>query len=238
MTAPFLSVVVPALNEAERIERTLVRALHGSGLPEVEVLVVDGGSTDGTPDLAARHTRVLTGPLGRARQMNVGARAARGQVVLFCHADTLLPQGYGLAVQRALADPGVVGGAFSPSFDARHPLLALMTWGLSLPTTRLMFGDQALFARRTALEAVGYYPEIPLMEEVRLVQSLRRLGRMVRLPERVVTSARRFQERGVWRQTLLDLALYGAYLLGADPARLARRYAVTRRDPPPWRPSP
>lgn len=230
MKEPLLSVVVPALNESRRIGGVIDRILDGSGLASVELIVVDGGSTDDTVAIASRRAKVLAGPRGRARQMNAGVRRTRGEVLLFCHADTLLPEGYGRAVQRALEDPKVVGGAFRHRWDADEPLLRLLEIAVSLPFAFTMFGDQGMFVRRSALEAIGLFPDIPLMEDVYLAQALKRRGRLVRLRPRVLTSARRFQERGVLRQILLDLRLYLAFRLGADPARLARRYHVTERD--------
>ncbi len=230
MSAPWLSVVIPVLNERAGIEAVLARALGTSGLEAVEVLVVDGGSADGTAAIASRRARVLQAPRGRASQMNAGAHAARGLALLFCHGDTLLPEGYGLAVWQTLQDRGVAGGAFTPRYGLRHPAMRLAEGLVSLPAAHFMFGDAALFGRRAALEAVGFFPEVPLMEDVMLVRALKGHGRLVRLPQVVHTSGRRFHERGVVRQLWLDLRLLLAFYSGVDPSRLAPRYAVTGRD--------
>ncbi len=231
---PFtLSIVIPALNEAARIDAVVRQAAQASGLDSVEVVVVDGGSNDATAAIARKQARVVHGRRGRALQMNAGARAVAGDTIVFCHADTLLPAGYGVDIQQALQNLEVVGGAFSPRFVPQRRLLRPIEWILRLPLTLLMFGDQAIFVRRSAFEAVGGFRNLPLMEDVAFVGSLRRLGRLVRLGAPVRTSSRRFIERGVVRQLLLDLALLGAYHLGASPVRLARHYFVTRRDPPP-----
>ncbi len=230
MSVPWLSVVIPVLNERAGIEPVLARALGYSGLETVEVLVVDGGSDDGTAAVASRWARVLRAPRGRASQMNAGVQAAHGRALLFCHGDTLLPEGYGLAIRETLRDPGVVGGAFTPRYGLRHPAMRLAEGLVSLSTRYFMFGDAALFVRREALDAVGLFPEVPLMEDVMLVRALKGHGRLVRLPQVVRTSGRRFRECGVVRQLWLDLRLLLAFYRGTDPRRLAPRYAATERD--------
>lgn len=229
-----LTVIVPTLNEQEHIAAVLTRILEGSGTGGPQVLVVDGGSTDGTRRTARQQATVISSPPGRAQQLNVGLARATGDVVLFCHGDTLLPDGYDAALLRALADRQVVGGAFHPRYHPSHPLLRSAELVLRLPSPYLMYGDQAIFARRSALLAIGGVPRLPLMEDVALVLALRRTGRLVRLRPRVITSARRFFERGVLRQLLLDLRLLADFHLTRTPAaRLAARYQVTGRDPCP-----
>lgn len=211
---------MPAL---QRIHR------HAGAVP-IEVIVVDGSSQDQTRQLAAPLALVLTSEPGRARQLNHGSRAATAGVLLYCHADTLLPPEYALRILLALRDPLVVGGAFQPRYPIRHPAMRLAELALQPPSSFLMFGDQALFARRAALESVGFYPETPLFEDVSLARQLSRLGRLVRIRAPVVTSARRFVERGVLRQLLLDVALLAGYHLGLPAARLAPLYFNTSRD--------
>lgn len=225
-----LSVIVPALNEQDLIGDTLNRIMDQSGLDEVDVWLVDGGSTDLTAEIASRWVPVLRCQPGRAHQMNLGSRHALGDVILYCHADTVLPKEFGLAIRGAMDDEEVVGGAFTPRYRLDHPLMRLAEAALGLPTWLLMFGDQALFARRSALESIGYYPPIPLMEDVSLVRALRQRGRLARLEQTVQTSPRRFLERGVMRQLLLDMGLYIAYWLGVPSRQLAPYYTVTQRD--------
>lgn len=229
---PELSVVIPTLNEERLIAAVLDRAVYGSGLEHIEVIVADGGSTDRTVQIAGHYARVFRCPRGRAGQMNCGSQQTRGQVLLYCHADTALPTDYGVSVMRALAFPDVVGGSFTPIYSPSTLLLRLVERVIALPTPRLMFGDQAIFCRRSAMETVGFYPPIEMMEDVALVQKLQALGKLVRLDERVVTSSRRLLERGVLRQLWLDLRLLTAYYLGARPNSLALRYRNTVRDFP------
>ena len=221
-----LSIVIPALDEAPNLARVLPALVARE--PAAEVLVVDGGSTDHSRAVVARapSVRWLPAPRGRARQMNAGARAARGEVLLFLHADTVLPEGAGAAILTALADPGVVGGRFDVRLDSRRPLLALVGWLMNRRSrlTGICTGDQGIFVRRTVFEVLGGYPDIPLMEDVELTRRLKRHGRLVALPLRVVTSARKWEREGVIRTVLLMWTLRLLYALGVSPARLHRWY--------------
>ena len=222
---PQLSVVVPALDEAARIRETLapLAPLRRAG---AEVLLVDGGSTDGTPGVAAPLCdRVLTAPRGRASQMNAGAAAARGEALLFLHADTLLPPGAAEAVRAAL-EPAE-WGRFDVRLDGRHPLLPLiarmMNWRSRV--TGIATGDQAMFVRASVFRELGGFATMPLMEDVELSRRLRRRGRPACLRLRVTTSARRWQRHGVLRTVLMMWRLRLAYFLGVEPERLARVWA-------------
>ena len=225
-----VSVVMPALNEATEIERAIAAARRGYGLDEVEIVVVDGGSTDPTPDLVPGWDRLLTAPPGRAVQMNRGAAAARGEALVFCHADSRLPAGWRWAVLEALAQPDVSGGSFGIRLEPARGILQLLN-RLSYPADwRLMYGDQAPFTTQAAFERVGGFPKIPLMEDLELMRQLHRIGRLVRLPLRVTSSSRRFLERGPLRQFLLDVSLVLRYLyLGVEPQQLAQRYYTAER---------
>lgn len=218
-----LSVVIPALDEACRIAGAVASAT-GEG---VEVIVVDGGSRDATPVHAAEAgaTVIETGP-GRARQLGIGAEKARGDVVLFLHADSRLPAGWDAAVRCALADPAAVGGAFGLRFDVLRPALRVIEWGVALRVKLLglPYGDQAIFARRAVLEEIGGVPDTPVMEDLDLVRALRRRGRLVQLPLAVTTSARRYLEGGVWRTAGRNLLAAAAWLLGLDRRRVAAWY--------------
>lgn len=218
-----LSIVIPALNEAPHLPATLARC----GLAGAEVIVVDGGSTDGTAARArALGARVITSAPGRGRQMNAGAAEARGDILLFLHADTLLPEGFAGRVVRTLARPGVVAGAFRLAIDAPGAGLRLVElwagWrsrGLQLP-----YGDQALFLGAREFRRLGGYRDMPLMEDFDLVRRLRRRGRVVTLPQAARTSARRWQSLGVFRTTVVNQLVVAGYLAGVSPARLARWY--------------
>jgi rSAM/selenodomain-associated transferase 2 len=195
--------------------------------------VVDGGSVDATTAVASRFPRVrlLASPRGRARQMNAGARAARGDVLLFLHADTLLPDGALAAVKVAVTDPGVVGGRFDVSFDNPRPVFRMIAWFMNRRSqwSGISTGDQAIFVRGPVFEALGGYPEMPLMEDVELCRLLKRRGRLVPLRLAVRTSARKWERDGALRTILLMWALRFLYMVGVPPQRLHRWYY--RREP-------
>ncbi|MEW5929995.1 MAG: TIGR04283 family arsenosugar biosynthesis glycosyltransferase [Gemmatimonadota bacterium] len=221
-----ISVVVPALDEAAGIAATLapLQALRARGH---EVLVVDGGSTDGTPELAAPLAdRVLRSARGRARQQNAGAREARGDVLLFLHADTRLPPDADRLVLDGLARSGRGWGRFDVRLTGRAPMLRVVERMISLRSRigGIATGDQAIFVRQEWFQDAGGFPEIPLMEDVALSRVLLRRGRPLCLREPVLTSSRRWETRGIWRTILLMWCLRLEYRLGADPERLATRY--------------
>ncbi len=225
-----VSVVIPALNEAQTIAGCLRAARRSYPGSDVELVVSDGGSTDGTVECAvAAGARVVSGLCGRARQMNSGAAAARGRILVFCHADTRLPAGWLGAVRRALAPPAVVGGVFQPLFLPSRGALRLLN---SVPYPVLwwvMYGDQVQFMHRATFERVGGFPELPLMEDLEMSRRLSREGRLVRLHERALTSSRRFLERGTTGQLLFDMWCVTAYLGLRIPAgNLAWRYEPGR----------
>ncbi len=225
-----LSIIVPVLDEAPGIVAALA-ALAPARARGVEVLVVDGGSRDGTRSLAAPLAdRVIDAPRGRAAQMNAGARASRGSILLFLHADTTLPAEGDALVCARLEDAALQWGRFDVAIAGSDPLLALVALFMNARSrlTGVATGDQAMFARREAFERVGGFPEIPLMEDVALSKRLRALSRPLCLRERVLTSGRRWERGGTLRTIVLMWRLRLAYALGADPHRLARRYDVER----------
>ncbi len=221
-----LSIVIPALDEAPSLARLLPELEARSA--GCEVIVVDGGSRDGTLEIARRHARVrwLGSERGRARQMNAGARAARGDALLFLHADTRLPEGAVAAVTTALSDPAVAGGRFDVRFDNPRRAFRMIAWLMNARSrwTGIATGDQAIFVGRCLFEALGGYADIALMEDVELTRRLKRRGRMACLRLQVTTSARRWERDGVLRTILLMWALRLLYFLGAPPARLHRWY--------------
>jgi rSAM/selenodomain-associated transferase 2 len=221
-----ISVIVPTLQEAEQIVATL-RLLQPLRERGHEVIVVDGGSEDGTPELArSLADRVLDSARGRARQMNAGAGVAEGEVLLFLHADTQLPAGADRLILEGLTRSGRGWGRFDVRLSGRHPLLVITgpLFSLRSRLTGSATGDQAMFVRRGWFEAVGGFPEIPLMEDLALSRALKRRGRPLCLWQRVVTSSRRWERYGIVRTILLMWRLRLAYYFGADPAELARRY--------------
>lgn len=225
MSSPRLSIIVPVLNEAPAIQAALaaLSPYRGRG---TEVIVVDGGSPDGTPALARPLAdQVLLAPRGRAAQMNAGAAVARGNVLLFLHADTRLPDNADAFIRDALARSGRVWGRFDVRFD-RGGLLTLIAFAMNLRSrlTGIATGDQALFVTRAAFGAIGGFPSIPLMEDVALSTHLKRIGRPFCLRAQVTASARRWRQHGALRTMFLMWRLRLAYFFGADPAQLARHY--------------
>ncbi len=226
-----VSVIIPALNEAGCIGAAIRSARDGGA---DEVVVADGGSDDGTAEAARTLADVaIVSPRGRAAQMNAGARASSGEVLLFLHADTLLPRGSADAVRRAVAEDGAVGGAFAVSLGvspeasaARRTLLRLTARMINARARcfRAYTGDQAIFVARETFEGLGGYPEIPLMEDVELSRRLSRRGPTAHRPVRGVTSARRWESRGPVRTILLMWGLRLAHRLGMSPDRCARLY--------------
>lgn len=219
-----ISIVIPVLNEAEQIVERLqaLQALR----KHCQLILVDGGSDDDSATLAEPFVdQLLHSPRGRAKQMNLGAAEAGGEILLFPHADTRLPADAFLAIRQAVAD-GYRWGRFDVAFDSPQPVFKLiafmMNWRSRL--TGIATGDQALFVTRQAFQAVGGFPEIALMEDIALSTQLKKLGRPSCIRSRVVTSARRWQQYGVLRTMLLMWRLRLAYFFGADPDHLALRY--------------
>lgn len=223
-----ISVIIPTLNEAATIGETL-RRLRSSG--SCEVIVVDGGSDDGTPELARPQADlVLSAGRGRATQMNVGARAASGQVLLFLHADTVLPPDFPALLENALRNPRVVGGRFDVRLDAEGRLFRIIETLMNLRSrvSRIATGDQAIFVRSRTFLELGGYREAELMEDLELSYRLKRQGELACLREPVVTSARRWQRDGIVRTIVLMWLLRFLYFIGVSPSYLKTFYADTR----------
>ena len=221
-----LSVIVPVLNEARTLPAVLehLLPLRRGG---VEVLLVDGGSEDESAAIATcAGFRVIRADRGRARQMNAGAAAVRGDVLLFLHADTRLPDGAVQLVDAALADGRHVWGRFDVEFDVHTWTMGATAFGINLRSrlSGIATGDQALFMTRAAFDGVGGFPDQPLMEDVEITGRLRKRSRPACIRRPVLTSARRWEERGAWRTIFLMWRLRLDYWLGASPADLARRY--------------
>ena len=221
-----LSLILPALNEAAVITATLA-ALQPLRALGHEVILVDGGSTDGTPILTApKVDRVITAPRGRARQMNAGAGQAHGEALVFVHADTRLPEGAGALVSDALQQR--LWGRFDVRIAGRPWVLrvvaALMNGRSRL--TGIATGDQVIFVRRDAFAALGGFPDLPLMEDIALSRRLKRLGPPACLRQRVITSGRRWESQGPWRTILLMWRLRFDYWRGAPAESLAGRYRL------------
>ena len=221
-----LSIIIPVLDEEAEIAHVLA-ALAPLRSRGVETIVVDGGSRDRTVALAAPLAdRLITAPRGRAVQMNAGAVAATGDVLLFLHADTRLPAEADRLVLDGLARSGRQWGRFDVRISGRHPLLRVVAALMNIRSrlTGIATGDQAMFVRRDLFERVGGFPAIPLMEDVAFSRAAKRVGEPLCLSPHAITSGRRWEQRGVMRTILLMWRLRLAYSLGAAPARLAHLY--------------
>lgn len=223
-----VSVIIPTLNEADRIaevvERT--RALGGG----CEIVVADGGSEDGTLAAATRADLCLTVPPGRAIQQNAGAAASHGDVLLFLHADCWLEPEAVSAVRNALTDDRTVGGCFRQTIDAAGVRYRLLESGnaLRVRVLKWAYGDQGIFVRRDVFERLGGFPDVRLMEDLLLMKRLKRVGRIALVESRIHVSPRRWQQQGVIRQTLRNWSLLALAHCGVSPNRLTRLYPDVR----------
>jgi len=228
MTA--LSIVMPALDEAAVIGRTLalLAPLRARGC---EVIVVDGGSGDGTVSLAAPLAdRVLAAPRGRASQMNAGAAVARGEVLLFLHADSALPADADRLIAEGLAASARAWGRFDARLSGPQPLLRVVERAMNLRSraTGICTGDQAMFVRREAFRRAGGFPPVALMEDIAMSRALKRISPPLCLAAPVLSSSRRWERNGVLATVLAMWRLRLMYFLGADPSRLAQAYEKRR----------
>jgi rSAM/selenodomain-associated transferase 2 len=233
-----ISVIIPTLNEERAITATL---MHTAALGFDELIVVDGGSTDTTPTLLESYrlspqatglspVSWVTAPPGRARQMNEGAKAGRGEVFLFLHADTQLPHDAKAVIDTVLSDQQMVGGRFDVQFD--RPSM----WGTMISRTMnwrsrlsgLATGDQALFVRRSIFEQMGGFTDMPLMEDIEFSRRLKRKGRTAALTATVTTSFRHWEQQGPLRTILLMWTLRFLYWIGMSPHTLSRWYGSVR----------
>lgn len=209
-----ISVIIPALNEESHIEKTLRSVMRQGG--KYECYVVDGGSTDNTAAIAGRYACVINSARGRALQMNAGARLCTGDVLLFLHGDTILPDNAFCEIRKKMADDTVAGGSFYITFDVDSLILR----GVSLITRfnfRLFhYGDQGIFLRKHIFQMLGGYKNIPIMEDYDFYKRLRRQGKVIILRMPVISSARRFIRKGIIRQLLINKFVVLAYWAGID----------------------
>lgn len=228
---PLISVIIPTLNEAANLPSTLTPVQRAAN---VEVVVADGGSQDETVAIAqAAQVQVVASAPGRAHQMNQGAAVAQGDILLFLHADTLLPLGFDQWVRATLQQPQVVAGAFELAIQGTGLGLRCIESGVKLRSHlwQLPYGDQALFLKASRFHELGGFPELPIMEDFELVRQLRRQGRIAIAPAAVLTSGRRWQTLGIGRTTVINQLMIAGYLLGINPATLARWYRHQKKRP-------
>jgi rSAM/selenodomain-associated transferase 2 len=225
-----ISIVIPVLDEASALPGLLDELCGLEG--QFELIVADGGSSDGTPTLAADHRsrpRVVRTERGRSHQMNAGARAATGDVLMFLHADTRLPAEAHARITSALADPAVLGGNFALRFDGGDRFSHILgAWYAFQRRTGIYYGDSAIWLRASAFEQLGGFRELPIMEDYDLVRRLERAGRTACLPGPAVTSARRWQHQSLPRTIASWVLIRWLYLAGVPAARLARLYPHIR----------
>jgi len=217
-----ISVIIPALNEEAGIISSLQSVTNQPG--DIEVIVVDGGSTDRTRQVAQPYARVIQSEQGRGAQMNVGAQESRGEVLLFLHADSQLPPDALPQLKRVLGDPQTIGGTFMLRFDSPKFLLRLIAFFTRFRFRYFHYGDQGIFVRRAVFEQMGGFKRIPLMEDLDFFQRLHKVGRVVLLKQPVTTSARRFLKNGILQQQLLNVFLVFLYLLGVKSETLLKWY--------------
>jgi len=218
------------LNEEAVLEKHLCQLSRVCAPYKFEVLIFDGGSVDSTVAIAQRFGQVISAPRGRATQMNVGAAVATGDIFIFLHADSTLPDDAFRAIERACAAPGVVGGAFRLCFNCSQLAYRLVAYTTNLRSRWLgiFTGDQAYFVRAESFKAIGGFPDMALMEDVEIITRLRKTGRLVLLPHSVTTSARRHMQAGLVRSVLFMWYLRTLYRFGVSPEQLQRKYVDVR----------
>jgi rSAM/selenodomain-associated transferase 2 len=227
MSKPDISVIVPCLNEETVLPRTLERL---AALP-VEIIVVDGQSRDRTLEIAEGHAhQVLISSPGRAKQMNLGASHAAGDILFFMHADSMPPLIADAIILRVLSTPKVAAGSFTLKIDSPHPVIRFLTYtgNLRARLWQLPYGDQGLFLKKSMFSQLGGFADIPLMEDLELVRRLKKIGRVVIAPEVMTTSARRYEQTGPIRNTLKNQIRLLRYYTGTPPEKLGAGYRGVR----------
>lgn len=226
-----ISVIIPALNEEDTILTCINAARRDYTSQEVEIIVADGGSCDRTLEKIPQEVTTIQTQPRRATQMNAGATQAGGEVFLFCHADTHLPEGWREDVIEALSEPQVAGGVFRSQFE---PAVGILKWRNRIVFPEkwwLMYGDQCQFTYCSTFEDIGGFPEIPLMEDVELSRALSKRGKVVRLKQRAITSSRRLLEKGVLRITIKNIIrVIGYHHFGVSAEQIAKGYHSSREE--------
>ncbi len=224
-----ISVVIPTFNEAATLESFLRNLLNQPG--DFEIIVADGASSDGTLEVLSRfpEVRLVRSGGGRARQMNEGAREARGGILLFLHADTILPERALRKIGEALADSCVAAGSFCLKFDQPGGFFRILSSFSRINHPFFTYGDQGLFLRASTFRKIGGFREIPVMEDAEIQGRLRKAGKFIKLAPPVITSSRRYLQNGPLRQHLITTGVVLLYHLGVSPHFLGRRYYGNHR---------
>jgi len=220
-----ISIIIPTLNEAGNIKEAITSSQFSSN---VEIIVVDGGSKDETLLITkSLGVKVIISPPGRANQMNAGAIAASGEILLFLHADTRLPTTFDQMIRTTLAKPGIVAGAFALRINAPNWGLRLVEFGVKWRSHlwQMPYGDQAIFITKDVFQEVGNFPQMPIMEDFELMRKLKTMGKIYLLPTPVITSPRRWLKKGIIQTTILNQIIVIAYLFGVSPHRIRNWYS-------------
>ncbi|BAZ29764.1 glycosyl transferase family protein [Cylindrospermum sp. NIES-4074] len=224
LDAAIISIIIPTLNEAENIKNAIASTQPSTN---IEIIVVDGGSIDDTVEITQKlSVKFIYSSPGRAGQMNAGAAAASGEILLFLHADSRLPTGFDVMIRTTLQQPGIVAGAFNLRIDASLWGLRLVEWGVKWRSHfwQMPYGDQGIFLTKKIFQQVGNFPELPIMEDFELIRRLKSLGKIALISVPVITSARRWLQKGVFPTTFLNQIVIIAYLLGVSPQRIRSWY--------------
>jgi rSAM/selenodomain-associated transferase 2 len=225
-----ISVIMPVLNESVNLQRAIDSTQPSDN---IEVIIVDGGSTDDTCQVAAaRGIKVIVSPPGRSKQMNLGAAAATGDILLFLHGDSRLPEGFDQLIRQVMSgDQPPIAGAFRLGIEAPQASLRWVERGVNWRSQvcQMPYGDQGIFLRAKVFKEIGGFPDLPIMEDFELMRRLRQQGKILIVPQPVMTSARRWLQKGILKTTVINQLMVLGYLGGVSPARLVELYRRKKR---------